>query len=101
MIWNWQLKTWPSFSYAPERLQALEARFLLESGRFFGAFSHFDEQERLELTIELISNEALKSSEIEGEMLNRDSLQSSIRKHFGLNTWRVRLEYLTYCRANR
>ncbi len=33
-----------------------------------------------------MSDEALKTSEIEGEILNRDSVQSSIRKHFGLQT---------------
>lgn len=36
--------------------------------------------------MELISNEALNTSEIEGEILNRDSLQSSIRRNFGLST---------------
>ena len=30
--------------------------------------------------------EALKTSEIEGEFLNRDSIQSSIRRNFGLET---------------
>jgi Fic family protein len=37
------------------------------------------------LKIELISDEALKTSEIEGEILNRDSVQSSLRQQFGLN----------------
>ena len=36
------------------------------------------------LRIELIGNEALKTSAIEGEILNRDSLQSSLRRQFGL-----------------
>jgi len=37
------------------------------------------DEDKRQLTIELISNEALKTSEIEGEYLDRDSLQSSIR----------------------
>jgi Fic family protein len=32
-----------------------------------------------------MSDEALKTSKIEGELLNRDSLQSSIRRNFGLD----------------
>ena len=36
--------------------------------------------------MELISEEALNTSEIEGQILNRDSLQSSIRRNFGLST---------------
>jgi Fic family protein len=50
----------------------------------FGAFKHLDERDKQQLTIELISNEALQTSEIEGEYLDRDSLQSSIRRQLGL-----------------
>ncbi|ATX81962.1 Fic family protein [Mariprofundus ferrinatatus] len=63
-----------------------EEAFLLEEGKLLGALKHFSDSEKSELTVELISNEALKSSEIEGEYLNRESLQSSIRKNFGLST---------------
>ena len=45
-----------------------------------------DDEDKRQLTIELISNEALKTSAIEGEYLDRDSLQSSIRRQFGLTT---------------
>ncbi len=84
MIWNWQQKEWPEFDYDAKELKTHEDLFLLDAGKLLGAFSHFDEHDKLKLTIELIGNEALKSSEIEGEILNRDSLQSSIRRHFGL-----------------
>jgi Fic family protein len=47
---------------------------------------HLLEDEHLQLVIELISTEALKTSEIEGELLNRDSVQSSLRRQFGLQT---------------
>jgi Fic family protein len=36
--------------------------------------------------VDLISDEAIKTSEIEGEFLNHDSVQSSIRRNFGLDT---------------
>ncbi len=91
MIWNWQQKEWPEFSYDAAQLKAQDDLFLLEAGKLLGAFSHFNEHDKAELTIELISNEALKSSEIEGEFLNRDSLQSSIRRHFGLATDKQRV----------
>jgi Fic family protein len=85
-IWNWQKSDWPDFTYNAELLQPFEDRLLHESGMFLGAFKHLDESDKKQLTIELISNEALKTSEIEGEVLNRDSLQASIRRHFGLET---------------
>ena len=86
MIWNWQQKEWPEFGYDDGSLKPLEERFLRESGQLLGAYSHFNQADKMELIVDLISDEALKSSAIEGELLNRDSLQSSIRRNFGLAT---------------
>lgn len=49
-----------------------------------GAFKHLNDDDKRQLTIELISNDALKTSAIEGEYLDRGSLQSSIQRQFGL-----------------
>ena len=84
MIWNWQQADWPNFTYDATALEPLERQFLLHSGEFFGAFRHVNTDDRDTLRIELISDEALKTSEIEGEFLNRDSLQTSLRQQFGL-----------------
>lgn len=86
MRWNWQQSDWPNFSYRTEAFAPFEEQFLLTAGRLLGASQHLSGGDKQELTIELISDEALKTSEIEGEMLNRDSLQSSIRRQFGLAT---------------
>jgi Fic family protein len=75
MIWNWQQSDWPDFSYDPSRIEESEKRLLLDAGLRFGAFKHLDEDDKRQLTVELISNEALKTSEIEGEYFNRDSFQ--------------------------
>lgn len=84
--WNWQQKDWPEFRYNSGKLNALEAEFLRKSGVFIGAIKHVADDDRQQFTVELISDEALNTSEIEGEFLNRDSLQSSIRRNFGLAT---------------
>lgn len=86
MKWNWQQKEWPNFRYDGKSLAALEERFLHRSGLLIGAFKHISEKEKTNLIVDLISEEALKTSEIEGEFLNRDSLQSSLRRNFGLET---------------
>lgn len=82
--WNWQQQDWPEFRYDSAELAALEAEFLTQSGVFAGSVRHVAKEDRDQLTVELISEEALHTSEIEGEVLNRESLQSSIRRHFGL-----------------
>lgn len=90
MQWNWQLPDWPKFSYDAEAMAAMETVFLRESGRITGALSHLDESDRDTLRIELLSDEALKTSRIEGEILDRESVQSSLRKNFGLKVDRQR-----------
>ncbi|MCP6330014.1 DUF4172 domain-containing protein, partial [Klebsiella pneumoniae] len=64
--------------------EPLERRFLLSSGEVIGAVRHVGEEERTLLRVELLSDEAVKTSEIEGEMLDRLSVQSSLRRQFGL-----------------
>ena len=73
MIWNWQQDEWPHFSYDSKALEGLEAQFLRNSGESLGAFKHVSEDDKNLLKVELISEEALKTSKIEGETLDRDS----------------------------
>ncbi len=82
--WNWQLPGWPDFVWREEELRPLEAEFLRRSGVHVGTFSHLNQDEQDQLRAELLSDEALLTSRIEGEILDRDSLQSSIRRLFGL-----------------
>ena len=82
MIWNWQQPDWPEVRYDAAALEALEKRFLLHSGEFIGAYKHVGQDDRDMLKIELISDEALKTAEIEGEILDRGNVQSSLRQQF-------------------
>jgi Fic family protein len=86
MIWNWQKPEWPHFKFEQELLAAWESKFLIASGYLTGSMAHIPDEDKAALTIETMSEEALKTSEIEGEYLNRDSLQSSIRKNLGLTS---------------
>jgi Fic family protein len=85
MTWNWQQKDWPGFSYSKAALDELEAKFLRRSGIIAGAYKHVGDEDKHSLVVDLLSDEALKTSQIEGEFLNRDSVRSSIRRHFGLD----------------
>lgn len=86
MKWNWQKEGWPHFSYDKAALVNSDAQLLHRSGVVLGALKYLAEDEQQRLTIDLISNEAVKTSEIEGEILNRESVQSSLRRNFGLAT---------------
>lgn len=91
MRWNWQKKDWPHFKYDIKALEEYEHDFLYQSGLFLGSFKHINKEDEVILRINMMCDEAFKTSEIEGEYLNRDSLQSSIRKNFGLKTDRCRI----------
>jgi Fic family protein len=86
MQWIWQHKNWPNFEYDPGKLNDFEIEFQLNSGKIIGAIQHLEENNKETLKIEILAQEAISTSSIEGEILNRDSVQSSIRRHLGLKT---------------
>lgn len=86
MRWNWTQPDWPNFRFDSAAVEALERRFLLSSGEILGAVRHVTGDERDRLRIELLSEEAMRTSAIEGEVLDRASVQSSLRRQFGLSS---------------
>lgn len=86
MAWNWEHKDWPVFKYGADELQESEFRFFKEVGHFEGVCSRLTDYDLSSLTVQLLEDEAYKTSEIEGETLDRDSLRSSLRRNFGLQT---------------
>src|SRR5438132_6668129 len=86
MVWNWQQPHWPNFTWDKTRLAQAEQQFLIGAGTLVGAVKHLDAEEHDQITVEDISREAVTTSEIEGEILDRASVQSSIRKQLGLAT---------------
>ncbi len=82
--WNWQKGDWPIFTYDSSKIEKLEREFSKQSGFSLGIARHLSSEDQNDIIVELVSNEALKTSEIEGEFLDRESLQSSIKREFGL-----------------
>lgn len=86
MTWNWQLPSWPQFIYDPEKVAQLEKKFLLKVGGSSAFLKNIGQKEYHQFVVEILSSEGLESSKIEGEILDRESLQSSIQQHFGLHS---------------
>lgn len=85
MVWSWTRPDWPDFRYDASALEPFERKFLLSSGEILGAVHHVSQPEREQLRIELLSEEAMQTSAFEGEILDRLSVQSSLRRHLGLD----------------
>lgn len=83
MLWNWQLSDWPQFAFDAASLRDAEARFLKGAGVVVGSMHHLDGKARQGIVIELISQEMVDSSAIEGEILDRVSVQASIARQLG------------------
>jgi Fic family protein len=82
--WNWLQENWPNFTFNKEALKELEYQFSKKSGLLLGVLKHINDNSKDDLLVDILSNEAVKTSEIEGEYLNRESVQSSIKKNLGL-----------------
>lgn len=84
MTWNWEQPDWPHFTWNQDRLALAEQQFLVGGGVLLGTVKHLGDEERNQLTVEAMSTEAMTTSEIEGEILDRASVQSSIQRQLGL-----------------
>lgn len=86
MLWNWQQHDWPHFTWEAARLKQAEQQFTLAGGIFLGTVKHLKPESQAVLTVEAMTDEAVTTSKIEGEILDRESVQSSIRRDLNLDS---------------
>ena len=84
MAWHWQDPNWPYFTWDKNILDKAERIFAQEQGVMIGLSQHLSQEDALDISIHLMEQEAIDTSIIEGEILDRDSVRSSLRKHLGL-----------------
>lgn len=84
MTWNWQHSDWPNFTWDQDVCRRANEQFLQLAGESVGSLKALDSEKITGIRIDLITEEAIQTSEIEGEYLDRESVQSSLRKAFGL-----------------
>lgn len=92
MKWVWQLASWPEYIFDANFNKENEDHFLNHAGILKGSLKHLNTDDHQSIQIELLIQEAINTSKIEGEILQRDSVQSSIRKHLGLHTGQKKFE---------
>jgi len=82
--WIWQHNTYPNFTYDREALDPLMQKITLEQGKLIAYLSVMDEHNIKQTQLGAMENEIMSSCAIEGEMLNRESVRSSIQEKLGL-----------------
>ena len=76
---------WPGFRWDHVRIPARLVDVRHRQGRLVGRMEGLGFQLRVEAVLESLTEEVLKSSEIEGETLDRDQVRSSIARRLGLD----------------
>ena len=86
MGYSWQYKEWPSFIYQTEGFQKILLEYSNNVGLTLGLIKGLGDDLGIETIIEVLVQEAIKTSEIEGEYLSRKDVYSSIKNNLGLPT---------------
>jgi Fic family protein len=80
-----QLDSWPHFTWDSKRIADPLASVRHQQGRLIGRMEHLGFQLRQEAMLMTLTQDVLKSSEIEGEKLNREMVRSSIARRLGMD----------------
>jgi Fic family protein len=80
-----ELEGWPHFEWDHAGLQRKLAAVRNRQGRLTGRMEELGFKTRSEANLEALTEEVTKSSEIEGEVLDRDQVRSSIARRLGVD----------------
>src|SRR5271163_3487021 len=81
----YQKPEWPQFHWKNEKLTALLASIRNKQGRLLGRMGALGFNLRSEAQLETLTINILKTSEIEGEILNPEQVRSSIARRLGMD----------------
>lgn len=83
-VFIYQLNNWPNFSYRVDVFVNLLSEVRNLQGRLLGRMESLGFDLRNEATLETLTLDVLKSTEIEGEILNLEQVRSSIARRLGM-----------------
>ena len=81
----WQLPDWPNLIYDAAALAAPLAQVHRAQGQLSGRMAELGMAQREQATLQVLTQEVIKTSEIEGERLSLHAVRSSIARRLGLD----------------
>src|SRR5580700_11142578 len=84
-MYIWQQEHWPNLTWDSGRLTALLGQVSREQGRLLGSMQHLGFDLRREAQLSTLTEDVVRSSEIEGEKLDSDQVRSSIARRLGID----------------
>ncbi|MDD1532692.1 MULTISPECIES: Fic family protein [unclassified Bradyrhizobium] len=85
MVYIHELPGWPAFNWNVQRIADRLAAVRHKQGRLLGRMERLGFPLKAEATLQTLTEEVVKSSEIEGEVLDRDQVRSSIARRLGMD----------------
>ncbi len=85
MVYIHERAEWPEFEWSAEKLSESLALVRHKQGRLLGRMESLGFQLKAEASLQTLTEEVVKSSEIEGEILDRDQVRSSIAQRLGMD----------------
>lgn len=79
-------KNWTDFTWNDKTINAVFGEVRLMQGKIIGQMNALGFSAKEEATLTALTLDVVKSSEIEGELLNYDQVRSSIARRLGINT---------------
>ena len=83
-MYLWELPDWPRFRWDAEAFSQPLAAVHVKQGRLLGRMERLGFELRLEAELQARTEEAVKNAEIEGEILDRESVRSSVARRLGV-----------------
>src|SRR5947207_2004304 len=77
--------TWPTFQWGSKALEPLLAAVRYKQGRLLGKMEALGFDLRTEASLAILTSDVVKSSAIEGELLDPDQVRSSIARRLGID----------------
>lgn len=85
MTWIWQREQWPALRWDDQVLAKLLAQVAREQGGLLGRMEGLGFDLRREAHVRTLTEDVVKSSEIEGENLDPEQVRSSIARRLGMD----------------
>ena len=83
-VWIWQYEQWPYFCWNDKSIISLLAQVREKQGRLLGLMSGLGFDEQIHSALNVMTEDVLRNSEIEGLLLNPTHVRSSVARHLGL-----------------
>ncbi len=84
-MYIWELPGWPAFTWDERQLANTLSHVSREQGRLLGKMDGLGFSLRNEAHLRVLTEDVVKSGEIEGESLPRDQVRSSIARRLGID----------------